>query len=150
MVPPMARGRWFGFGVLLAACVLACSEQGAPPKFRPFAEIGDASPPSRGTAPAASVPPAVPTCDGPPCPLYYWMAAKPEAALVSADFSALAADLDAIVNFAPNGYPNWASIARDGAAAARIGDGDAVRAACRACHDQYRDRYKRDLRSRPI
>ena len=27
---------------------------------------------------------------------------------------------------------------------------EAVRAACRSCHSQYKDRYKRELRDRPI
>ena len=54
-----------------------------------------------------------------------------------------------IANMAPDaGFPHWASISRDGARAARAGQYDAAKAACRACHDQYKDKYKRDLRTR--
>ncbi len=42
------------------------------------------------------------------------------------------------------GYPNWISIARDGADAARIEDLDAVKSACRSCHQQYQGRYRRE------
>jgi hypothetical protein len=78
------------------------------------------------------------------------MAAHPEPALLASDFAALAGALDAAAAWAPDGYSNWASIARDGAGAARAGDAEAVRAACRSCHEQYRSRYQRDLRSRPL
>jgi hypothetical protein len=50
----------------------------------------------------------------------------------------------ALADIAPPGYTNWASIARDGADAARAEDLDAVKSACRSCHAQYEDRYRRD------
>ncbi len=88
----------------------------------------------------------------PPCPLYAWMKAKagPAAGHADADPATLAAVLDQIATFAPPGYPNWASIARDGAAAARAGQGDAAKASCRGCHTQYKARYKTELRGRPL
>ena len=69
-------------------------------------------------------------------------------AIVAADFEALQAALDEAATFAPAGYPNWASIARDGADAARMQDLEAVKAACRSCHAQYKERYRRDLHDR--
>jgi hypothetical protein len=78
------------------------------------------------------------------------MAARAEPALVRADFAALSALLEEVGAGAPPGYANWASIAADGANAARAAEIDAVRAACRACHEQYADRYARELRSGPI
>lgn len=63
---------------------------------------------------------------------------------------ALATAFDQIVKFAPAGYTNWASIAKDGAKAAREGQLDAVKAACRGCHDQYKTKYKTEIRARAI
>jgi len=66
------------------------------------------------------------------------------------DFAALGSALQKIATFAPPGYKNWASIARDGADAAHVEDADAVKASCRGCHSQYRERYKREMRDRPL
>jgi hypothetical protein len=85
-----------------------------------------------------------------PCTLRDWMKANTGPAMMSQDFDALAEALDRVATFAPTGYPNWASIARDGASAAQVLDLEAVRAACRSCHSQYKDRYKRELHDRPI
>jgi hypothetical protein len=82
------------------------------------------------------------------------MKANTSPAMSAQDFDALATALDKIVGFAPGsgggGYPNWASIARDGAAAARAQSLDGVKASCRSCHSQYRDKYKREMRDRPL
>lgn len=66
------------------------------------------------------------------------------------DFPKLAIALDTIIGFAPPGYGNWGSIAKDGAAAARKQDIDGVKASCAGCHKQYQDRYKREMRTRKI
>jgi hypothetical protein len=78
------------------------------------------------------------------------MKANTSAAMSSEDFEALSTALDKVVTFAPAGYANWASIARDGASAARAQNLDAVKASCRGCHNQYKDRYKKEMRDRPI
>jgi len=83
-------------------------------------------------------------------PLKAWMRGHATLAMDAKDFDGLAIALEQIASFAPPGYPFWSSIARDGVDAARVQDIDAVRAACRGCHSQYRDRYKRELRERPI
>jgi hypothetical protein len=74
------------------------------------------------------------------------------AALRRGDSAALATDLDEVATFAPKepAYANWASIARDGADAARAGSLDGVKAACRGCHAQYRAAYKAAMRARPL
>ncbi len=108
---------------------------------------------SNAAAKAASSAKAAPTCGDrplPPCPLYAWMKANTSAAMSAQDFDALAVALGKVVTFAPAGYGNWASIARDGANAARVQNLDAVKAACRGCHNQYKDKYKREMRDRPI
>jgi hypothetical protein len=72
------------------------------------------------------------------------------AASTAGDLPALATALDAIVGMAPPGYPNWVSISKDGAAAARAGNLEATKAACTGCHKQYRAKYKAEHRARPI
>jgi hypothetical protein len=96
---------------------------------------------------------AGPTCGTKPlpdCPLQRWMKDNTAAASTSGDLAALAKALDKIATIAPPGYTNWASIANDGAAAARAGSLDAARAACTGCHNQYKAKYKAELRTRPV
>jgi hypothetical protein len=71
-------------------------------------------------------------------------------ALNGHDFAALVAAFQTLSDVAPPGYGNWRSIAIDGADAARVEQVDAVKAACRGCHSQYRERYKKEMRERPI
>jgi len=110
-------------------------------------------PTASGSAkPVASAKPAA-TCGDkpmPPCPLYGWMKANTSAAMSAQDFDALAVALDKVVGFAPAGYGNWRSIAKDGANAARAQSLDGVKASCRGCHNQYKDKYKKEMRDRPI
>jgi hypothetical protein len=78
------------------------------------------------------------------------MKAYTSPAMNEEDFDALATALDRVAGFAPPGYTSWASISRDGASAARSRSLGGVKGSCRGCHDQYRDRYKREMRARPI
>ena len=78
------------------------------------------------------------------------MKANTSAAMSAEDFNALAVALDKVVTFAPPGYANWASIAKDGASAAHAQSLDGVKAACRGCHNQYKDKYKKEMRDRQI
>lgn len=111
---------------------------------------------SAGAKPAASV--AGPA-DGagvcgptplPPCPLQGWMKTNTAPAMAAKDFGALATAFQKIQTFAPAGYTNWASISKDGAAAAQAQNLDAVKAACRGCHEQYKTKYKTEMRIRPL
>lgn len=87
----------------------------------------------------------------PDCPLQAWMKANANTPLTTNDTAALALVYDKIVGFAPPaGYANWASISKDGAKAARAGDMAAAKAACRSCHDQYKAKYKTEMRARKI
>jgi len=78
------------------------------------------------------------------------MKANTAAAMTAQDLDALAVALAQVAGFAPPGYANWASIARDGANAARAQSLDGVKASCRGCHRQYKDRYKKEMRDRTI
>ncbi len=86
----------------------------------------------------------------PPCPLAAWMKSNTSPAMTAQDFGALATALEKIVSFAPAGYTNWVSICHDGADAARAQSLDGVKAACRGCHNQYKEKYRREMRDRPI
>jgi hypothetical protein len=78
------------------------------------------------------------------------MKANTSAAMSAQDFDALAVALGKVAGLAPPGYANWASIGRDGASAARAQSLDGVKASCRGCHNQYKDKYKKEMRNRPI
>jgi hypothetical protein len=86
----------------------------------------------------------------PDCPLQAWMKSNANPPVMTSDLPKLAAVLDKISGLAPAGYANWASIAKDGAAAARSGDLAAAKASCRTCHDQYKQKYKTEMRPRPV
>jgi hypothetical protein len=134
----------------------------APPSAIAVAAVSASVSPSASVAPSAvaSVAPgpsgsakAAATCGDkplPPCPLAKWMKANTSAAMSAQDFDALATALDKVPSFAPTGYTNWVSISRDGADAARAQSLDGVKASCRGCHNQYKDRYKKEMRDRPI
>jgi hypothetical protein len=80
------------------------------------------------------------------------MKANTSPAVAAADFDALQTALAKVAALAPpgGGYPNWVSISKDGADAARVQNLDAVKASCRGCHNQYKAKYKKEMRARPI
>jgi len=108
--------------------------------------------PTTAKSAAATAADAGPACGGKtnPCPLQAWMKSNANTAVASGDGPTIAKSLEDTVRFAPPGYPNWASISNDGAKAARSGNIEAAKAACRTCHDQYKERYKKELRDRKI
>lgn len=116
------------------------------------ATTGSAAPKASGTAAAASSAANAEcgTKPQPDCPLQAWMKANTNPPIAANDLPALAIALDKTVTFAPPGYGNWASIAKDGAKAARAGDMTAAKASCRTCHDQYKQKYKSEMRGRKI
>jgi hypothetical protein len=106
----------------------------------------DAAAPTAGSAAAAECG----TKPQPDCPLQAWMKANANPPMLANDLPGLATALDKIAGLAPPGYTNWASIAKDGAKAARASDMTATKASCRTCHDQYKDKYKKEMRARKI
>jgi hypothetical protein len=88
-------------------------------------------------------------------PLQNWMKNNMTPPMKSKDWQGMAASLEhaatlAPPNYATTGYVNWVSIAKDGANAARAADLEAVKAACRGCHEQYKNKYRTEMRSRPV
>ena len=117
-----------------------------PPKIRAAGGGAAAAPSASGSA----SPVECGTKPLPDCPLQAWMKAHANPPVLTSDLPALAKALDEIALFAPAGYTNWASISKDGAAAARAGDLTAAKASCRSCHDQYKQKYKTEIRARKI
>jgi len=50
--------------------------------------------------------------------------------------------LNTVAEFGPPEMQDWGTIAKKGTAAARRGDITNVKAACKSCHEKYRDAYK--------
>jgi len=88
----------------------------------------------------------------PDCPLQAWMKENANPPVMANDTAKLAIALERMVALAPPAaaYPNWVSIAKDGASAARAGDMSAAKASCRGCHDQYKSPYRTTMRARKI
>jgi len=92
----------------------------------------------------------------PDCPMQLWMKRSATTAIQVAETTALADAFEemALLNpsrqLAPGEYVNWVSISLDGAAASRMGDITAAKAACRECHAQYRAKYHAELRALPL
>jgi len=91
----------------------------------------------------------------PDCPLQGWMKQNMTPAMNAHDWQGLSNALEHAATLAPPdyaaaGYVNWVSIARDGANAARAADLEAVKAACRGCHEQYKKKYRTEMRTRPL
>lgn len=118
----------------------------------PAPSASASAPPSATTA-AAPADAGVKPCGDkplPPCPLYAWMKANMSGPMSARDYPALEKALTQTAAFAPPGYGNWASISRDGAKAAKEERLDGVKASCRSCHDQYKTKYKAEMRARKI
>jgi hypothetical protein len=80
-----------------------------------------------------------------------WMKPNMGAPLAGQDFAALQKSLDLVGSKPPPGdYPNWASIAKAGSAAAAKQDLAGVKASCKQCHDAYKPSYKKDFPTRPF
>lgn len=126
----------------------------AAPASASAATAGSAAAPAKdGGASAAANPSGEGVCGKKPlpdCPLQAWMKSNANPPVMANDAAGLAVAFDKISRLAPSGYTNWASIAKDGAKAARAGDVPGAKASCRTCHDQYKAKYKSELRTRKI
>jgi hypothetical protein len=80
-----------------------------------------------------------------------WMKPNMGAPLAGQDFATLQKSLDLVASKPPPGdYPNWASFAKAGSAAAAKQDLPGVKASCKNCHDAYRENYKKEFATRPF
>lgn len=110
-----------------------------------------------GSGVASAEPPLAPeeraTCGRPGqarCPMQAWMRTRLADPLSQAKMPALAEAMDRLAAAPPEKtWALWATSAREGAAAARRGDGRAVRQSCRTCHEAYRAPFRKKHRMRP-
>lgn len=107
----------------------------------PRADAGLGRPVDAGTDDAGAAADPCKVDGGPGCPMLRFMKGEITPAFAGKKNAELAATLDKLAASAPAGYTNWASISRDGAAAAKAGEYTAVKASCRGCHDQYKAKY---------
>jgi hypothetical protein len=86
----------------------------------------------------------------PKTPLGKWMKPNMGAPLAGQDFAALQKSLDLVASKPPpsGSYPKWASMAQAGSAAAGKQDVAAVKAACKQCHDAYKEQYIKEFPTR--
>jgi hypothetical protein len=122
---------------------LACSQ---PPEANTAAPIAEAHP-GAAIAPVSSGTSA--NCGAPSlpdCPLQGFMKANALVAINAKRLDRLEEVLWRIAALAPGEYPEWGSIARAGAEAAKNGKLEDVRVSCKKCHEAYRAPYRRDHR----
>ena len=89
---------------------------------------------------------------GPLTPLGTWMKPNMGAALAGQDFPTLQKNFEFVAGKPPpsSDYPQWATFAKAGAAAAAKSDVAAVKAACKQCHDAYKEKYRKEFPTRPF
>ncbi len=88
----------------------------------------------------------------PKTPLGKWMKPNVGAPLAGQDFPTLQKSLDLVASKPPagNDYPQWATLAKAGSAAAAKQDLAGVKASCKQCHDAYKEKYQKDFPTRPF
>jgi hypothetical protein len=84
----------------------------------------------------------------PPCPMQAWMKANMAPAAANGDAEALAKAFDYVAAHAPAGYSDWVKIAKSGGDAARAKKVDDAKKSCKTCHDQYKNKYKEEMRDK--
>ena len=71
--------------------------------------------------------------------------------MAGSDFDTLKKSFDVVGSKPPGAaYPNWATLSKQGSAAAAAQDLSAVKAACKGCHDQYKQNYIKDFPATPF
>jgi hypothetical protein len=90
------------------------------------------------------------------CPLQGWMNRNLQKPLDAQDLAAVARGLQRIPALVPDptwnddGTTGWSSLAQAAASAAKAGDLDGTKAACKTCHRTWRKSYKDTFRLRPV
>jgi hypothetical protein len=143
--------------MLLLIALLACDQkdeaQDAAAILPPLPPPSLSATPTPTPAPSSSSSSAA--ADAGSFPLQVWMKQNMTPRMNAKDWQGMADSLEraatlAPPNYATTGYVNWVSIAKDGANAARAADLEAVKAACRGCHEQYKTKYRTEMRARPL
>lgn len=109
-----------------------------------------AVPQQRPAAATAARDAACGTENQPDCPLQRWMDQRINTFFTSRNVRELAAAFRFLSKIAPPDYPDWAAWADGGVAAAAKADFPLAKRACVGCHNDYRERYRADMRSRAL
>ena len=147
--------------MLLLIALLGCDQKDEAQQDAALSAILPPLPPPSVTPASSQTPTPTPTpattatADAGAFPLQVWMKENMNPPMKAKNWLGMADSLEraaqlAPPNYATTGYVNWVSIAKDGANAARAADMDAVKAACRGCHEQYKNKYRAEMRSRPL
>jgi hypothetical protein len=88
--------------------------------------------------------------NGPDCPLQRWMDEEINNSFTTRNARQLATAFRFLAKIAPPAYPDWAAWAEGGVAAATKGDFALAKRACAGCHNDYRERYRTEMRSRAL
>lgn len=99
--------------------------------------------------PSEAVRAPVTECGGkglPDCPMQGWMKDSVRAYMNAGDHARLAEALDKLAAHVPAGYSGWELVSKRAADAARAGDMTAVRTECKTCHDQFREKFRAEMR----
>jgi hypothetical protein len=91
----------------------------------------------------------------PNCPLQDWMEKNMDPATEKGDTKALATAFEKAAAMAPDpkwneGDNSWSKIAKEGAALSAKGDLAGAKKTCKTCHKAWRDKYKKDFRTKPV
>lgn len=86
----------------------------------------------------------------PDCPLQNWMKATLKSYLSANDTTRLTKSLEQLAEKAPPGFDGWKDSALAAAKAARAEDWPTVKAECKHCHDQHRNRFRAERRTTPL
>ena len=93
-------------------------------------------------------------CDGKakPCPLQKWMRENVGTPMASGELATIAKSMEKARKFGGADMKDWDKLAKKTADDAAANKTDDVKADCKACHDAYKDAYKKDaaLRNKPI
>jgi hypothetical protein len=84
-----------------------------------------------------------------PCPLETWMETELSAPLQTRDWAHLSRAIARLAADAPEHFPRWRHWSTRSAEAARARNSEAVRVACKGCHNEYRDEYRALMPARP-
>ena len=75
-------------------------------------------------------------------PLGKWMKPNIGAPMAGQDFATLQKNFDLVASKVPSGnYGDWAGLAKGGSTAAAKQDVGGLKAACKGCHDKYKQQY---------
>lgn len=126
----------------------------APPEPVRVAEPLHVPAPQAVFKPADPAPrPGVPGCGEPgrpECPLQRWMDQRLNGPLASEATAQLEKSFRYLAAIAPAEFPDWAAWALNGAESATRGDFEAVKRSCAGCHNDYRARYRKEMRARAL